>query len=119
MLIGDLAGLFQICYAEIPTERDREVYQGLLSALNDTNLRNNPDFQNVCKNNVCKRWDDGVSRLGDHAATIALFDTALSNRSEWPDNDSAVKQVFTPKLPAGYVHKSGWGTTSVEGVHME
>jgi hypothetical protein len=96
VLIGDLARLFQIRYVKIPTGEDREAYHRLLSTLKDPYLRNTYE-----SSNVCKQYDDGVSRLEDHAATIALFDVALSDRSKWPNNDSAMKHVFTPESPAG------------------
>ncbi len=113
VLIHDLAGLFQFHYAKKPTKEDREQYRGILSALKGSSYQDA-----YMKNNVCKQYDDGVSRLRDYAATIALFDTALSNRSKWPPkNNSPEKQDFKPKKKTGYVLKTGWGTTGVEGVH--
>lgn len=109
-LIIGLAGLFQVRYGKTPTKDEREEYHELLSVLQD-----NPALQDAyAKNSFCQQYDDGLAKLKNYDATIALFDTALSDRSEWPDNDPPNKQPYGSMAQPGYFIKSGWGTTGIE-----
>lgn len=52
-----------------------------------------------------------MAALETHEATIKFFNDALSNRSEWPANDRAVKQYMRKtERPSGPVIKTSWNT---------
>ncbi|KAN0120535.1 hypothetical protein V8E52_004362 [Russula decolorans] len=72
----------------------------------------NTYVQNAYETHYCTRYDQSMLKLQDHAATIELFETALRYRSEWPDNDPSVKQIFQPKSPTDLVRKTDWRSTT-------
>jgi hypothetical protein len=54
--------------------------------------------------------------LDNSAVTIFLFNAALSNHSQWPSDDCAIKQpIFAKMLSPLQVIKTGWSTTLVMG----
>jgi hypothetical protein len=74
-------------------------------------VSDNPIVLKAYEKDACRRYDQWMLKLSDHAATIKLFDAALSDPSEWPANDLPVKQAFQPKPPTDPVLKTGWSTT--------
>jgi hypothetical protein len=61
-------------------------------------------------------YDRRIRELSSHDATIALFEMALSDRSQWPANDRAEKQqirVNNTSSPHQQLMKTGWSTTLI------
>jgi RIO-like serine/threonine protein kinase fused to N-terminal HTH domain len=116
-LVDRLAELFRIRYELPPSESAKAQSESLRMMLEGTD---NSAIQQAYLLDPCRLYYQSMAKLQDHAATIALFDTALNNRSEWPANDFPVKQVFQPKPPTEPVLKTGWSTTLfVEELHKK
>ena len=107
-LIDQLAQLFAVRYeteldstAKIATKR----YRSLMEEMNQ------PDLWEMFHSNPVCTFDQRMSKLKDHVETIALFDKALAERSQWPDGDRGVKQIFLPRPPSAVI-KTNWHTTA-------
>jgi hypothetical protein len=72
---------------------------------------NQPDLWDMFHSNPVCTFDQRMSKLKDHVATIALFDKVLAERSQWPDGDRGVKQIFLPRPPSAVI-KTNWHTTA-------
>ena len=117
-LIRNLADLFRFCYEPEPTEAQREESNQLQLA---SHKFQNAYVQNAYEAHYCTRYDQSMLKLKDHAAAIQLFETALRYRSEWPNNDASVKQIFESKSPTELVRKTNWRSTThcAEEHHIE
>lgn len=111
-LIDNLAKLFKYRYEEEPTDSQRVRCEDLrlMAAQNSGS-----DFwQGYYEMDACRLYDLHKPKLNDHTATIELFNAALRDRSEWPVDDLAVKQVFEPYMPfdddSEPTRKSDWST---------
>src|ERR1700678_4581090 len=103
-LLDKLADLFSVRYEEAPTEADRADSDG---------LREPHLHSQYCKS-LAVKYDRRIDELSSHDATIGLFETALSDRSQWPANDRAEKQqirVNKKSSPHQQLIKTGWSTS--------
>lgn len=109
-LISELAHLFAVRYETVLTDKERTMAeQCRLHAVKS------PVLWDLYYTYQVYLFDSRKSQLRDHSATIALFNNALSDHSQWPYSDSGVKQVFTPRPASEAVVKTCWHTT-VEGL---
>jgi hypothetical protein len=117
-LIDQVARLFAVRYEKKPTEAEREESNALLAILKTT--PNDSPSWNVYKKSKVPAYDNRMSDLETHEPTIALFDNALRDRSAWPANDSAVKQIFGRKQSSQPTIKTNWSTTlCMEGLNIK
>jgi hypothetical protein len=113
-LICELAQLFQFRYGkQVPTEGQRKNYNDLKKDLTLAGPTPPPYLKEAYNEHYCKVYDDAMSNLNDHEGTIKLFTDAVRDRSEWPINDSSVKQDLGDKLLTEPVLKSDWRSTRV------
>jgi hypothetical protein len=106
-LISELAQLFVVCYQIVPTDKERDMAEKFRFYVESSS-----DWEEVYFTNHVCIFDNHKAKLEDHSATIALFDDALSECSQWPDSDPGVKQLFTPRPVSEAVIKTGWHTTA-------
>ena len=97
-LLSRLGKLFAVRYENKPTEPEREAAQQVFNA----GLIDAYNLSYACQYDL--RWE----QLNSHDATIQLFETALQDRSAWPDGDVAEEQNFGSKKSTRPVTKSCW-----------
>jgi hypothetical protein len=102
-LVYNLADLFQFRYELAPTESQKEGHNELQALVGESSR--------LYQAHYCTEYYRSMDKLKNHAATIELFETALSDRSKWPANDCSVKQVFGPRPPTEPVLKTRWRST--------
>lgn len=108
-LVNQMAQLFAVRYEEKPTNVDRKDDKAL-----EELAESNPSLRSVYENNKVRQYDQRMSNLESkgHDTVINLFDNALRNRSQWPDNDFPVKQPLVTKPPSFHLTiKTGWSST--------
>jgi len=108
-LIDQLAQLFAVRYETEPNATERlaaEQYRSFAETSQHAVL------WDMFNSNPVYTFDLRMSKLKDHVATIALFDEALADRSQWPIGDPGVKQTFLPRSPPQAVIKTDWHTTA-------
>ena len=105
-LIVQLATLFSVCYEKEPTLEQRKQFQWILDL---PEAYNSIVTRTAYEETIPGKYDQRMSQLKDHTATIELFNTALSDHSAWPLEDPPVLQVFDAPQPM-LVTKSGWNT---------
>lgn len=110
-LLDRLADLFAVRYELAPTKGDRA---------DSDKLRARVDSDPYLRSLYCESrtvvYDRRIRELSSHDATIALFETALSDRSQWPANDRAEKQqirVNNTSSPHQQLMKTGWSMTLI------
>jgi len=114
-LIDELASLFAVRYETMPnTAEVKAAEEYLLYVKNNQN----PVLWHMFVTNPVYTFKLRMSKLEDHAATIALFDEALADRSQWPVSDPGVKQTLLPRSPPQAMIKTDWHTTA-EGLLKE
>lgn len=106
-LISELAHLFAVRYETVPTDKERTMAEQCRS-----HAVKSPVLWDLYYTHRVYLFDTRKSQLWDHSATIALFNDALSDCSQWPYSDSAVKQVFAPRPVSEAVVKTCWHTTA-------
>jgi hypothetical protein len=110
-LIDQLAQLFAVRYETEPDSTAKlaaDQYQSFAEK------NKQPVLWHMFNSNPVYTFDQRMSKLEDHVATIALFDKALAEGSQWPDSDLGVKQTFLPRPPSQAVIKTGWHTRTFE-----
>lgn len=112
-LMKNLANLFQFRYEKPPDPDARAACEFLQSMILQSITEDAKKyFTLLLEDNAVRRYDLAMDKLSSHAATIKLFDIALSDRSKWPIiDDPATNQGFTSK-PAPPVTKSDWQATA-------
>jgi hypothetical protein len=109
-LIVRLAELFAVRYEQAPTESERTEF-ALLMTLKDSP---EPIIFNIHTKSTIFLFDQQVTALENHLATISLFENALRDSLQWLASDHANKQHFTvEKPPPTLMMKTGWSTTLV------
>jgi hypothetical protein len=109
ILIDQLAKLFSVHYEAKPekseTERALKLQQQSIV---------DPSFVEIYHSSYSYQFASRMTSLMDPANTIALFDSALYDRSKWPANDRATKQQIYRKKPSPqWVTKTGWSMTLI------
>lgn len=105
-LVEDLACLLGTRYMKAPSDKEREEAEAMrVRTIKDPTLL---DFYH--KMGPCV-FDDRMSKLENHHATINLFETALSD-PDWPENDLPIIQDFN-EVKLQVIRKSGWRTSSI------
>ena len=100
-LFDELARMFAVRYQDAPTETERNASL----AMRETG------HTDWLLHSYAYKYDKQKTSLDSHDATIRLFDTALKDRSQWPRNDPAEKQIFHVDPGHEQVIKTGWRTT--------
>ena len=111
-LVYQLARLFGARYQEEPTFEEKQAAD-LLRVLATAY----PTLTNICHSNAAYDYYDRLSKLENHDATIALFETAISSPN-WLDNDLPLKQDFD-EVESRAVIKSGWRTSLFMSLDIE
>jgi hypothetical protein len=108
-LIDQLAIMFSVRYETKPDDRERAHAKKLLD-LSTWDV----SVIEIYYASHAYQYDERTRSLDNSAATISLFDVALSDHSQWPSDDCAVKQpIFTKTLSPLQVIKTGWSTTLI------
>lgn len=117
-LIDNLAQLFSIRYADKPSENEKQHTADLLSYI-ESSPTSPPSLLKAYVDSTSYVYHMRMSKLESHLPTIALFEEALSDRSNWPTNDSPVKQTFGQKRSSQPLTKTSWSTTlCMEGLNI-
>jgi hypothetical protein len=97
--------LFAVRYEQEPSQRDRDV-AGELQELAEGNVQlmdylqtHRMQLADYIQTGFLRNYDERMKKLSNHQATIALFDDALRDRSQWPANDHVVRQHIFAKRP--------------------
>jgi hypothetical protein len=104
LFIDQLAVLFAVRSEKPPTELERQMLAKFQSE------GGNDSHWNFLHTDCHFTYDERMLKLQDHTTTIALFNSALTNSSAWPCNDSAVKQSFPSDSPPQAMIKTNWST---------
>jgi hypothetical protein len=108
-LIDQLAIMFLVRYKTKPDDRERAHAKKLL----DLSTRDVSVIE-IYYASRAYQYDKRTRSLDNSAATISLFNVALSDHSQWPSNDCAIKQpIFAKTLSPLQVIKTGWSTTLI------
>jgi hypothetical protein len=78
----------------VPTLEDRQ-----LAANYQEDQHFSAEFEKLTK---CRTYDLQMEKIGNHEATIDLFDIALQKCTGWPLADGPQKQVFEHTKEAGH-----------------
>jgi hypothetical protein len=117
ILIFQLAGLFAVCYERKPTEAEIE-QADMLQKIAKSGVY--PKVWDAYHGTAAQKYKQWMFDLETHAPTIALFETALRDRSKWPANDFPVKQIYHSKPLSRPITKTGWSTTLfLEGLKIK
>ena len=110
-LLNRLADLFAVRYEVAPTDSERADSDRLWARVGS-----DPYLCSLYSKSQTVIYDQRMHDLSSHDATIALFETALSDRSQWPANDRAEKQqIRIDNMPSPHqqLMKTGWSTTLI------
>lgn len=108
-LLYKLAELFAVHYEEPPLDSQRSIANTLLSL-----AQNDPMTLPLYKSSTAYLFEQRMTALKSHGATIAIFDAALLDRSQWPADDQAEDQHIRTKTSSpDLVMKTGWNTSLI------
>jgi len=102
-LIDNLAYMLSVRYEPKPSDQARNTVAWLLQS-------SEPLAAAAYRESSISKYDERISQLQNHDATIALFEKALEDPG-WPStDDAAVPQVFETQVPQRPITKTGWYT---------
>lgn len=109
-LVDQLAQLFSARYDK-PDSAD-ELHTAKLRELSTRD----PTFTSIYKSSRYFQYQERISLLASPAGTISLFNDALRDRSQWPDDPAVKQDIFEKTLSPLLAIKTGWRTSLEAGI---